>query len=91
MGRPPCLPSLLSALLGPGGGQNEHRIAEGVETVLLADRLPIQIQQAFPPHQSAHQHQQTRSGQVEIGNQTFHHPPLISWVNKQIGLTPKRL
>src|ERR1035438_4636808 len=54
------------------GSCQEHAVAIAEEAVLLLDRVIVCGQHALAAGESAHQHQKTRLGQVEVGEQPAH-------------------
>src|SRR4051794_17969956 len=49
--------------------QNQHRIAEGVEPVLLLDRDPVEVANRIDAGECHHEREQRRARQMEVGQQ----------------------
>src|SRR5689334_14840188 len=56
--------------------QNEHSIAKTVEPIALGNCLVIGAQHQFAARERAHQHQQRRAWQVEVGYHHIYRPEL---------------
>lgn len=58
--------------------QNQHRVAEAVETVFPLYCFPVCFFDILPPGKGGNQHQQCRPGQVIVGYHGVHHPEPVT-------------
>src|ERR1035438_4111568 len=73
------------------GSCQEHAVAIAEEAVLLLDRVIVCGQHALAAGESAHQHQKTRLGQVEVGEQPADQAELKARRDEDLSLAGVRL
>jgi len=66
-----------------GFWQNQHRIAEGIKAIVRSDRFLIHASNRCRPIKAL---ASTKLEGVKICNQSFHHTPLVTWIDKQFVL-----
>ena len=68
---------------------DKHSIAEGIKSIILLFGDFISGQQTFTADESRQHHQQSRLGQMKIGEHGIHSPPSVAWIDKQAGIALK--
>src|SRR4051794_22201429 len=67
--------------------QNQHRIAEGIEAVLLFDRELVQASHLLDTRERHHECEQRRARQVEVGQQRVDSLELEAGRDEELGAT----
>src|SRR5207248_10986629 len=64
---------------------DQRRIAVAEEAVPVPDRLPVRGEDPVGPRESAHQHEERRSRQVEIREETVHGAEPVAGSDEEVG------
>ncbi len=64
---------------------DEHRIPIAVVSIFLSDRFPVGLHHEVRTREGADQHEQGRSGQMEVGDERIHKLELISRRDEKVG------